>query len=298
MPHNLLLGMLNKLQKGDKINILATSSFIDKEEDFISGINILKKWGLKIIHNDILSRKFGYFAGNDLTRFEELEKAQNSKLIFFAKGGWGAARLLEKNPNWRNSLMIGFSDTCSLLLSKYSKGYFGSIHGPMITTLSREPEWSLRRLRNLLFEGYVDDIQGFPLKKGIAKGEIVVSNLTIASFLIGTDHFPKLNGKIIVFEDINEDIYKIDRMLTYLRMANKLNGIVGIGFGSFSDELCTPQWKDLLKELITERLQEFDIPILFDLPIGHLSGNACIPLGCKAILNGNDGSLSVHIPCY
>ncbi len=288
--------MFTKLKKGDEINILAPSSFIEKEEDFLKGLDILKTWGLEIIHNNTLSKKYGYFAGDDLSRFEELEKAQNSKIIFFAKGGWGAARLLEKNPNWGNGLMVGFSDTCSLLLSKYSQGYFGSIHGPMITTLFKEPDWSLRRLRNLLFEGYVDDIRGLPLKKGIAKGEIVVSNLTIASFLIGTDHFPELKGKIVIFEDINEDIYKIDRMLTYLRMTNKLNGIVGIGFGSFSCEIYTSEWKCLLKELIIERLQEFDVPILFDLPIGHLSGNACIPLGCEAILNGNDGNLSVQIP--
>ncbi len=288
---------LTKLKEGDEINILAPSSFIDKEDDFIKGIDILKTWGLKIISNNILSKKYGYFAGDDLSRFEELEKAKNSKLIIFAKGGWGAARLLEKNPNWGNGLMIGFSDTSSLLLSKYSKGYFGSIHGPMVTTLFKEPEWSLWRLRNLLFEGYVDDIRGLPLKKGIAKGEIIVSNLTIACFLIGTNHFPQLKGKIIIFEDINEDIYKIDRMLTYLRMTNKFNEIVGIGFGSFADDLCTPEWKVLLKKLIIERLEEYDIPILFDLPIGHLSGNACIPLGCEAILNGNDGNLSIHIPC-
>ena len=156
--------ILNKLKKGDEVNIIAPSSFIDKEEDFRKGIEILKTWGLKIINNNILSKKFGYFAGDDQSRFEELEKAQNSKLIIFAKGGWGAARLLEKNPNWGNGLMIGFSDTCSLLLSKYSQGYFGSIHGPMITTLFKEPEWSLRRLRNLLFEGYVDDIRGLPIK--------------------------------------------------------------------------------------------------------------------------------------
>ncbi len=288
--------MLTKLKKGDEINILAPSSFVDKEEDFIKGIEILKTWDLKIISNNILSKKYGYFAGDDLSRFEELEKARNSKLIIFAKGGWGAARLLEKNPNWGDGLMIGFSDTCSLLLSKYSKGYFGSIHGPMITTLSKEPEWSLKRLRNLLFEGYIDDIRGLPLKKGIAKGEIIVSNLTIASFLVGTNHFPELKGKIIIFEDINEDIYKIDRMLTYLRMTNKFNEIAGIGFGSFSDDQCTSEWKESLKNLIIERLQEFNIPIVFNLPIGHLPGNACIPLGCEAILNGNDGNLSVQIP--
>ena len=288
--------MLFKLKKGDEINILTPSSFIDKEENFIKGIDILKKWGLKVIQNNTLSKKFGYFAGDDLTRFEELEKAQNSKLIIFAKGGWGSARLLEKNPKWKNGLMLGFSDTCSLLLSKYSQGYLGSIHGPMVTSLFKEPEWSLRRLRNLLFEGFVEDINGVPLKGGIAKGEIIVSNLTIASFLIGTDHFPELIGKIIIFEDINEDIYKIDRMLTYLRMTKKLNGIAGIGFGSFADDNCTPEWLELLKNLIIERLQEFNFPVLFNLPIGHISGNACIPLGCEATLNGNNGKLSVHIP--
>ena len=109
--------MLNKLKKGDEIHILAPSSFIDKEEDFIKGIDILKTWGLKIINNNILTKKYDYFAGDDQSRFEELEKAQNSKLIFFAKGGWGSARLLEKNPNWGNGLMIGFSDTCLLYTS-------------------------------------------------------------------------------------------------------------------------------------------------------------------------------------
>ena len=64
--------------------------------------------------------------------------------------------------------MLGFSDTCSLLLSKYSQGFIGSIHGPMVTGLFKEPEWSLERLRNLLFEGYVEDIRGIPLRGGKA----------------------------------------------------------------------------------------------------------------------------------
>ena len=288
--------MLIKLKKGDRVNILAPSSFIDKEDDFKKGLDILKSWGLKINKNNNLSKKFGSFAGDDLTRFEELEKAKNSKIIIFAKGGWGSARLLEQNPTWGESMMLGFSDTCSLLLAKYSKGYSGCIHGPMVSTLSKEPDWSLKRLRNLLFEGYVDDIKGISLKGGIAKGEIIVSNLTIASFLIGTSHFPDLKGKIIIFEDVNEDIYKIDRMLTYLRLTKKFTGVEAIGFGSFSNDKCSPEWKVLLKSLIIERLQEFNFPILFDLPIGHISGNACIPLGCRATLNGNDGKLIVHTP--
>ena len=288
--------MFKKLKQGDEVEVLAPSSFIDKKEDLKKGIEILKKWGLKINQNNSLNKKFGYFAENDLNRFKEIEKTQNSKLIIFAKGGWGAARILEKNPKWSNGWMLGFSDTCSLLISKYSKGYSGSIHGPMVTTLHNEPDWSLERLRKFLFEGYLEDIKGIPLKGGIAKGEIIVSNLTIASFLIGTDHFPDLKGKIIIFEDINEDIYKIDRMLTYWRMTKKLIGVLGIGFGSFSKDTYITEEKNLLKNLIIERLQEFDIPIVFELPIGHSSGNACIPFGFKATLNGNNGKLSVHIP--
>ena len=76
--------MLHKLKKGDEVYILAPSSFIDNQEDFIKGIDILKTWGLKIVHNNILSRKFGYFAGDDQTRFEELEKAQNRKVIILS----------------------------------------------------------------------------------------------------------------------------------------------------------------------------------------------------------------------
>jgi len=288
--------MVFRLKKGDLIDILAPGSFIDEEENFQKGLEILRSWGLEVNDNNSLSKKFGYFAGDDLTRFKELEKAQNSKLIIFAKGGWGSARILEKNPCWGNGLMLGFSDTCSLLLSKYSQGFIGSTHGPMVTSLFKEPEWSIERLKNLLFEGYVEDIIGTPLRGGKAKGEIIVSNLTIATFLIGTNHFPDCRGKIIIFEDINEDIYKIDRMLTYLRMTKILTKIAGIGFGNFSNDSCDPEWKDLLKNCIFERLKDFNFPILFDLPIGHISGNACIPLGYEATLNGDDGILSIDIP--
>jgi len=87
--------MVFRLKKGDLIDILAPGSFIDDEENFQKGIEILKNWGLEINENNSLSKKFGYFAGDDSTRFEELEKAQNSKLIIFAKGGWGSARILD-----------------------------------------------------------------------------------------------------------------------------------------------------------------------------------------------------------
>ena len=288
--------MLNRLEKGDEIEIVAPASYIEDREKFNLGIEILEKWGLRINKNFNLNRKYGYFAANDSQRLIELENGQNNKLIIFAKGGWGSARLLENDPKWKNSWMIGFSDTCSLLLSKYAKGYLGSIHGPMITTLSEEPSWSLQRLKNLLFEGYVEDIIGEPLIGGIAKGDVIVSNLTIFSYLIGTNHLPDLKGKIIIFEDVNEDIYKLDRIFTYLRMSNKFDEIIGLGFGNFfKSEVKNFEEKNLLKNLIHERFKKYNIPIVIDLPIGHFNGNACVPIGFASTLNGNNGTFSIDL---
>ena len=287
--------MLKKLQEGDLVEVIASSSYIENKKNFSAGLKILNDWGLNIKSNNVTSRKYNYLAGDDNTRFSEIERAQNSKLIVFAKGGWGAARLLEKNPKWKQCWMLGFSDACSLLLSRYSKGYLGSIHGPMITTLINEPIWSLQRIKNLLFEGYVKDIKGIPLREGIAHGEVVVSNLTIISFLVGTPHFPDLKGKIVIFEDINEEIYKLDRMFTYLRMSEKLNGIVGIGFGNFLNKSASIQERQLFKNLIIERFTKFEVPMIFDLPIGHITGNACVPIGFKATINGYTGNLSVSV---
>ena len=288
--------LLRKLKQGDSVEIAAPSSFVDNEKAFISGIQIIEKWGLKINQNQILSRKFNSFAGNDQTRLSELKKIQRSKLIIFAKGGWGSARLLEDKLIWGKGWMMGFSDTSALLLSKYSQGNLGSIHGPMITTLSSEPSWSINRLRTFLFEGYLEDLKGKSLKKGLSYGEIIVSNLTIFTYLIGTSHLPDLRGKIIIFEDINEEIYKIDRMFTYLRLSKKLRGIVGLGFGNFFKKIDEENLDKVLEKLIYERFKDFDIPIVTNLPIGHLSGNACIPIGFKASLNGKDGTLSINSP--
>ena len=286
--------MVFRIKKGDLVNVVAPSSYIEDKEQLTKGIEILKNWGLEVNQNNIHLEKHGYFAGDDDFRSKALQKTQNFKITIFSNGGWGSARLLERNIKWSNSWMIGFSDTCSLLLSKYSTGKLGSIHGPMISTLSNEPSWSIDRFKNFLFEGYLDDLKGIPLKKGIASGEIIASNLTICCFLVGTNHLPDLSGKIIIFEDINEDIYKIDRMFTYLRLSNKLKNVAGLGFGHFFNPPKISNREELLRNLIIERFHYLNIPIVFNLPIGHSSGNGIIPLGLNAILNGHNGNLSIH----
>ena len=103
--------MVIRLNKGDLIDILASGSFIDEEDNLKKGIEILKNWGLEINENKSLSKRFGYFAGDDLTRFKELENAQKSKLIIFAKRRLGFSKTIRKRTflaKWFNAWILGY----------------------------------------------------------------------------------------------------------------------------------------------------------------------------------------------
>tara|TARA_Y100001968_G_scaffold167371_1_gene153270 strand:- start:1158 stop:2036 length:879 start_codon:yes stop_codon:yes gene_type:complete len=284
------------LKKGDLFHIVAASSPIDKKEDLQSGIEVLQEWGLKCNSLNALDRSWGYLAGNDEIRFNELH-SNDYPLLAFARGGWGSARLLEKRQPWKEGWMIGFSDLTSILLARLAGGFQGGIHGPLITTLGSEPGWSKDRLKSILFGNSVPDICGDPWGGGISKGPLIVGNLTIITHLIGTQHIPSFKKSILIIEDIGEAPYRIDRMLTHLRLAGVLQQISGLGFGSFK---CCDNDKDVeetktfkLLDILKDRTQDLKIPIVSNLPIGHCCGNASLPLGSQAILNGNKGSLSL-----
>ena len=115
--------------------------------------------------------------------------------------------------------------------------------------------------------------------------------------LVGTRHLPNFENSILIIEDIGEAPYRIDRMLTHLRLAGLLQQISGLGFGSFKgceDEKNVDKTKTFeLLDIFKDRTQDLKIPIVSNLPIGHCCGNASLPLGSQAILNGNTGSLSL-----
>ena len=289
--------MTEPLNKGDFFHIVAASSPIDNKEDLQDGIRVLKEWGL--ICNDIFPfhRSWGYLAGSDEVRFNELHPSNQFPLIVFARGGWGSARLLEKEQPWKEGWMIGFSDLTSILLARLASGVHGGIHGPLITTLGSEPGWSKNRLKSILFNDYVPDIYGDPWGGGISKGPLIVGNLTVLTHLIGTQYLPNFKESILIIEDIGEAPYRIDRMLTQLRLAGILQQLSGLGFGSFTscdnNEDVDKNKSFELFEIFRDRTQDLKIPIVSNLPVGHCHGNASLPLGSQAILNGDKGSLSL-----
>ena len=289
--------MIKPLKKGDLFHIVAASSPISNTEDLLSGIKVLQEWGLICNYIDGIDRSWGYLAGSDEVRFNELHPSKHFPLIAFARGGWGSARLLEKTQPWKEGWMLGFSDLTSLLLARLAGGFQGGVHGPLITTLGAEPEWSKDRLKSILFGTCVPDIYGDPWGGGVAEGPLIVGNLTVLTHLIGTEHLPNFKNSILIIEDIGEAPYRIDRMLTHLRLAGILQQLSGLGFGSFTncdDDINVDKRKSFeLLDIFRERTKDIKIPIISNLPIGHCIGNAALPQGSQAILNGDKGILSL-----
>tara|TARA_Y100001968_G_scaffold309723_1_gene329845 strand:- start:8810 stop:9712 length:903 start_codon:yes stop_codon:yes gene_type:complete len=286
------------LKRGDEFTIVAASSIINDEISLLNGLETLNEWGL-VCRSKIFKRKpWGYLASSDEKRFNELHYQEKTSLITFARGGWGAARLLERNQPWRTGYMIGFSDVSSILLSRLAAGFYGGIHGPLLTSLHNEPNWSKERLRRLLFGERVPDLYGEPWVKGVATGPLVVTNLTVASHLLGSSHMPNLNGAVLILEDTGEAPYRIDRMLTHWRLAGLLQDLAGLAFGSFSncmdDDQSALQNNFTLEEILKERCFDLNIPVIGNLLIGHCQGNAAMPIGKKVILDGNKGRVSLY----
>tara|TARA_Y100001968_G_scaffold61058_3_gene51881 strand:+ start:1927 stop:2829 length:903 start_codon:yes stop_codon:yes gene_type:complete len=285
------------LKKGDEVIAVAPSSSISDNQSLIKGIEILEKWGLNCRPYNFIGRSWGYLAGNDEIRYKELHPEIEAPLTFCARGGWGSARLLERQQKWRNGWLVGYSDITSILLSRLSQGFDGGIHGPLLTCLSKEPEWSQERLKALLFGQPAPDLQGESWSKGISRGPLVVANLSVSTHLLGSRHIPDLKGAILIFEDTAEAPYRIDRMLTHWRLTGHLQKLSGIGFGNFNQckEFDQKHEEDSfeLEEIIKERCFDLGIPVVGRLPIGHCNGNASLPIGREARLDANQGKLNL-----
>lgn len=284
------------LTAGATVATVAASSAIADEERLLQGLDVLESWGLSCLRPEIVGRHWGYLAGTDQERRGDFLTPESVSLLACARGGWGAARLLESELPWRPGWLLGFSDVTALLWSRLAAGYDGGIHGPLLTTLADEPGWSQERLRQLLFGEPASDLNGVGLGGGQATGPLVVANLTVATHLLGSDHMPDLRGALLIFEDVGEAPYRIDRMLTQWRLCGALNGLAGIGFGHFQDcfDDDRPQdWCFSLDDVLKERTGDLGIPRVLNLPIGHRPGNAALPMGRLARLDGDKGRLSL-----
>ena len=188
----------------------------------------------------------------------------------------------------------------SLLWARWARGWRGGVHGPLLTTLAGEPPWSRERLRDLLFGRGLAPLEGSPWVAGIGEGPLLVANLTVATHLLGTPHLPDLRGAIVIFEDVGEAPYRLERMLTHWRLCGALQQLAGIGFGHFSGCVDTDRAEEdpatffTAEQVLLERTADLGIPVVANLPVGHAPGNAALPVGVWARLDGHSGRLDLE----
>lgn len=275
---------------GDLLYAVAPSGALRETEKFQAGLQVWRDRGYQIKLSPIYDQRWGYLAGKDDQRRQQLLEALKNhdyKGILCVRGGYGGTRLLEK---WRwpldvnkqpiNKWLIGFSDITSLL---WSGQLSGGVHGPLLTTISQEPEWSLNRLFNWLEHRTLEPLTGDSWVSGTATGSLFPANLTVATCLLGTPHEPDFAGAILAFEDVTEAPYRLDRMLTHWRMLGKLDRVAGIALGRFSQ--CDPPANVpsfSAVEVLQERLGDLGVPIVANLPFGHDGVNAALPFGITA----------------
>jgi muramoyltetrapeptide carboxypeptidase len=238
--------------------------------------------------------RWHWFSASDRDRLQQWRLASGdpaAEAVVAVAGGWGSARLLEMGwrPASRPQWLVGYSDASALLLAQLAAGRGGAIHAGLGGGAS-----SWNRLARLLQGESVEPLQGVGWRRGSARGPLVVTNLTVATHLIGTPWLPDTGGCVLILEDVGEAPYRVDRMLTQWRTAGLLRGVAAVGLGHF-------RWKrdDVLpgdfsmEEVLRERLGDLGVPVVGRLPVGHGRPNLALPLGVEARLDGDRGTLEL-----
>lgn len=285
---------------GDTIRIVASSSPFNKEA-FLAGTHLLKSWGFKVKYQKDIFAKTPYLAGSDKRRASELAAAladDSTKAILFARGGYGATRLLplldKMTIQARPKIILGYSDITALLF--YIQKRFGWItfYGPVVAKdLSQHThQRTLRSFKNCLTKKapYPKAIQSkhfITVKKGKATAPLVGGCLTLLATQIGTRYEPNTAGKILFLEDVNEKPYEVDRMLTHLKQAGKFKDCRGLIFS-----IPGPNPMEHYIETIQDIFKDTKIPILFGLPAGHTKIKLTLPLGATVSLDSTKKSLT------
>jgi len=247
-----------------------------------------------------------YLAADDASRAAALNEALEDdrvRAIFCARGGYGCARILPAldaaQLRRRRVPIVGFSDITALHAWAAAHAV-PSIHGPVVTQLPELPVEDQRALVDLLRGAPPDPLVGLtPIVGGTAEGVLLGGNLTVLAHLCGTPYLPSAPSLILVLEDIGEMPYRVDRALTQLEHAGLLARATGVVLGDFVD--CDglqghPPRPVTALQVLADRLQRLNVPLVCRAPIGHGARNHPLPLGVAARLDADAGCLEVASP--
>ena len=290
-----------KLKFGDKIGVISTARKITYEE-LAAAINIIESWGFRVELGPNLFEADDQFSGTIEQRSTDLQTMiddDSIKAILCARGGYGTVQIIDKvdfshlikNPKW----IIGYSDVTVLHSHLHQLG-IASLHATMPINFEKNTPKALESLKSALF-GLRDltEISHHHFNRfGKVEGEIVGGNLSILYSLLGSGSDINTDGKILFIEDLDEYLYHVDRMMMNLKRNGKLKNLKALIIGGMSDmNDNTIPFGKTAEEIILEYIKEFDFPVCFNFPAGHLDDNRCIRLGGKAVLEVNKNGVSV-----
>src|SRR5262245_12818388 len=221
------------LVRGDRVAVIATG-FAAAPDAIDAGLAALAARGLRPTEGAHLRDVDGYFAGNDDARAADLDAAvadDAAKAIWFARGGYGTARLLDRFDLRRlvrkPKLLLGYSDATALSGALLSRAKALCLHAPFVAELGKPPAFHAPSLRAALAGRPVSrHLRATEiLRAGGARGRLMGGNLTVLVHLLGTPHVPSLRGAILFLEDAGEEAYRLDRLLQHLRMSGALRGV-------------------------------------------------------------------------
>jgi len=304
-----------RLSAGDTVGLIAPASNVSEDETIRFAGDVVRSLGFSVKEGEHLYHRNQYLAGTDRDRAEDVNSMfgdDEVDAIFCIRGGYGTPRILPyldfdliaSNPK----VFLGFSDNTAILSAMHVKSGLVGFHG--INAGQNFSDYTLAEFKKVLVNPSSNSSIGQPpaiesregsversnritrINGGTATGHLIGGNLSLVATLIGTPYAPDFRGSILFLEDTDEAPYRIDRMLTQLWLAGKLQQVAGIVFGKFTkadDDGNTFS----IEEVIRMRCEPLGVPVIRGLMIGHVKDQTVVPIGLQAKLDADAGTLQL-----
>lgn len=308
-----------RLKPGAVVGIISPASATFVKEELNIVLDAVRGLGLVPKLAPHVRDRYGYLAGTDKDRAADINQFFNDPQIAALlpiRGGWGCSRILpyldyeaiRQNPK----IIIGFSDITALILGINARTQLVTFHGPHGLTSWRTSQ--TESFRRVLFAGETvtivnpkdgDDSDRLMQVKnriqtitpGIAKGKLIGGNLSVLSGIVGSPYLPNMAGAILFLEDTGENIYRLDRLMTHLKIAGVFDKLAGFTFGQCPG--CTPDadYGSLtLEEVVWGHIQPLKIPAYYGAAIGHVENIVTLPIGLEVEIDARAGSIKMLEP--
>lgn len=297
-----------KLQKGDTIGLISPGFILPDRLKYDKIVAQMKKLGFKVREGANARNQYGYLAGTDKERAADLNAmfADDSvDAILPFRGGWGCNRILplidfqliRKNPK----ILVGYSDITTLLLAIYAKTGLITFHGPV--GKSEWTDYTTSHFRNTLSYGdsrtldipekslCEDCNKPSVITPGKAQGKLMGGNLSVLTAMMGSEYLPDWKGNILFLEDVGEDVYRIDRMITQLKLTGVLEKVSGVVFGQCTNCERSSSYSLTLQQVFEDHIKPLGVPAFSGAMIGHIDNMLTLPVGVDAEIDAGEGAI-------